>query len=54
MVICGSNMFEFSVNKDMKERKKKKEKEKRNNDERRIPTCLLACFLALVVKEIEN
>ena len=45
MVIYGSNMFKFSVNKDM---------EKKNNNKSRIPTCLLACFLTIIVKVLKT
>ena len=42
MVICGSYMFEFSVDKDMKDYKN-------NNDKRRISTYLLT----LIVKGLK-
>ena len=45
MVICGSYMFEFSVNKDMKERITMIKGE--------LPAHPLAYFLTLLVKELE-
>jgi hypothetical protein len=46
MIICGSYMFEFSVNKDMGKNKNK-------NRKRRILTYLLAYLLTLIVKELK-
>jgi len=48
VIIHGSYMFEFSVNKDMK-----KIKNKFNNDKRRILAYLLALCLTLIIKELK-
>ena len=45
MVICGCDMFEFSVSKDMKNKNKK--------DKWRIPTYLLAYLLTLIAKDLK-
>ena len=45
MVICKSYMYEFSVFKNMENQN--------NNDKTRIPTCLLAYLLTLIVKELK-
>ena len=47
MVICGSDVFEFSVSEDLEE-------EKKTNGKRRIPAYLLACLLTLLFKELKS
>jgi len=47
MVICGNKMFEFSVSKDMGDKKKTK------RIKRRIPTYILVYLLASIVNELK-